>query len=91
MDVDWTKRQFKLLGGDEFNKSEDILKISHSCWKEIRLSDCPGVVCTRQWFWAVFSSFCLETTSVKQLYTSLVKSGDQLNRVGQDWPDLKTR
>jgi len=47
MDVDWTKRQFKLLGGDEFNKSEDILKISHSCWKEIRLSDCPGVVC---WF-----------------------------------------
>lgn len=31
MDVDWTKRQFKLPGGDEFNKSEDILKISYSC------------------------------------------------------------
>lgn len=47
MDVVWTKRQFKLQGGDEFNKSEDILKISHSCWKETRLSDCSGVVC---WF-----------------------------------------
>lgn len=31
MDVDWTKSQFKLLGGDEFNKCEDTLKISHSC------------------------------------------------------------